>query len=93
MLPVHFGTIKLIVKNCSHCCKAFWLQCLSDEAKTCSQTSIKACMLHSRCFVVGACDLPTGESTSSTFSTLIHPLVGSNHLVAACLHTLALDTH
>lgn len=50
-------------------------------------------MLHSLCFVVGACDLPTGESTSSTFSTLIHPFVGANDLVTACLHTLALDTH
>ncbi len=46
-----------------------------------------------RCFVVGACDLATGEPTPSTLSTLIHSLVGSNHLVAAGLHALSLDTH
>lgn len=46
-----------------------------------------------RCFVVRACDLSTGEPASSTHSTLVHPLVRANHLVAARLHTLALDTH
>lgn len=46
-----------------------------------------------RCFVARACDLSTGQPTSSTHSTLVHSLVGSYHLVAACLHTLSLDTH
>ena len=59
--------------------------------------NVTAYTLHSehflRCFAVGACDLPAGEPTSSTHSTLVHSLVGSNHLVAAGLHTLALDTH
>lgn len=46
-----------------------------------------------RWLVVGTSDLSTGKPTSSTNSTLIHSLVGSDHLVAACLHTLALDAH
>lgn len=46
-----------------------------------------------RCFVVGAGDLSASEPTSSTHSTLIHSLVGSDHLIAAGLHTLALDAH
>ncbi len=60
---------------------------------TFSFSRIREFLEHLRGFVVGACDLSTGEPTPSTHSTLIHSLVGSNHLVAACLHALALDTH
>lgn len=45
------------------------------------------------CLVVRASDLSTAESATSTLSTLVHSLVGTNHLVTACLHTLTLDTH
>lgn len=50
-------------------------------------------LYHLHCFVVGACDLSTGEPISSTHTTLVHSLAGSNHLVTACFYTLALDTH
>lgn len=48
---------------------------------------------HLRHSIVGAGDLPAREPVPSTHSTLVHPLVGSYDLVAARLHTLALDTH
>lgn len=46
-----------------------------------------------RGFVVGARDLPAGEPAASAHPALVHPLVGADHLVAAGLHTLALDAH
>lgn len=51
------------------------------------------CSQDLRHFIVGAGDLPAREPIPSAHSTLVHPLVGSYDLVAACLHTLALDTH
>lgn len=46
-----------------------------------------------RGFVVGSCYFPAGEPTTSAHTTLIHSLVGTDHLLTARLHTLAMDTH
>lgn len=53
----------------------------------------RAMLVDLHCLVVRASDLSTAESAPSTLSTLVHSLVGTNHLVTACLHTLTLDTH
>ena len=45
------------------------------------------------CFVVGAGDLPAAQPVSFTNATLVHLLVGSDHVIAAGLHTLTPHTH
>lgn len=67
--------------------------CTTIHTYSCNYFIVFMLLKHLHCFIVGAGNLSTGEPASSTHATLIHSLVGSNHLVAACLHTLALDTH
>lgn len=66
---------------------------LQGDARSFRSIHMLIASVHLHHFAVGAGDLPAREATPSTHSTLVHSLVGSYHLVAACLHTLALDTH